>query len=136
MSVFSCTIVAALMSWVNSKHLHFMIILIFGRGRIITVPDPVNKVDKGTPQCFYELALWQCSTYFWSSLINRNPRAASESVKSYRTNMFKVMGSMLRRSNGNLSFTVIVLFQYLCWSMLINPYMRLDRTEYEKSYMK
>ena len=49
MSVFSCAVVGASMSLIDSKRLRFMVILTLGKSQSRTVPDPVNKVEEDKP---------------------------------------------------------------------------------------
>jgi len=49
MSVFSCAVVAASMSRIDSKHLPFMVILTLGKSQKLHVARLVNEVDEDTP---------------------------------------------------------------------------------------
>lgn len=51
--VFTCAVMAAPMSWIHSNIYPSGSFWFRGTAKSYTVPDPVNKVDKDPPQCFY-----------------------------------------------------------------------------------
>lgn len=126
------------MSWINSEHsFTFHAHFDFGeRARSHTVPDLVNKVDKDRPNCFTSQSSYQMppgsSIYYIITTTHKDVKA---NVKNYfrkwqrRTKCSLKQGSILKQTDGKVSFTVISFFKHSPYT-LITPCINIISFEY------